>query len=93
MASCSASGLALDWDREIATCEPDYYKSPAGDFPETVFEKGLLERRKAKVNWDPVDNTVLANEQVIDGRGLAFRRARGSARAGSVVLQDHRLCR
>jgi len=70
-------GLALDWDREIATCEPDYYKHQQAIFLK-FLEKGLVERRKAKVNWDPVDNTVLANEQVIDGKGW---------RSGAPVVQ------
>ncbi|QNL20038.1 leucine--tRNA ligase [Hyphobacterium sp. CCMP332] len=70
-------GLALDWDREIATCEPDYYKHQQAIFLK-FFEQGLVERRKAKVNWDPVDHTVLANEQVIDGKGW---------RSGAQVVQ------
>jgi leucyl-tRNA synthetase len=56
------------------------------------LEAGLVTRKTAKVNWDPVDHTVLANEQVIDGRGLAIGRARRAARADAVVLQDHGLC-
>lgn len=61
-------GLSLDWDRELATCEPDYYRHQQRVFLD-MLAKGLAYRRSAKVNWDPVDNTVLANEQVIDGRG------------------------
>jgi leucyl-tRNA synthetase len=61
-------GLSLDWAREIATCDPDYYKHQQAMFLD-FLEAGLVERKKSKVNWDPVDMTVLANEQVIDGRG------------------------
>ena len=61
-------GLSLDWTREIATCDPSYYVHQQRLFLD-MLGKGLAYRRKAKVNWDPVDNTVLANEQVIDGRG------------------------
>jgi leucyl-tRNA synthetase len=61
-------GLSLDWSREIATCDPTYYKHQQKMFLD-FLGAGLVERKKSKVNWDPVDQTVLANEQVIDGRG------------------------
>ena len=70
-------GLSLDWDREIATCDPSYYKHQQKMFLD-FWRAGLVERKSAKVNWDPVDMTVLANEQVIDGRGW---------RSGAVVEQ------
>lgn len=61
-------GLSLDWSREFATCDPDYYGEQQRLFL-MFMDKGLVYQKKAKVNWDPVDNTVLANEQVIDGKG------------------------
>ncbi|HEV7353059.1 MAG TPA: leucine--tRNA ligase [Brevundimonas sp.] len=61
-------GLSLDWSREFATCDPAYYGKQQAWFLK-LFERGLVYRKDAVVNWDPVDNTVLANEQVIDGRG------------------------
>ncbi|MCO6387001.1 leucine--tRNA ligase [Aliihoeflea sp. 40Bstr573] len=61
-------GLSLDWAREFATCDPSYYKHQQKMFLD-FWQAGLVERRNAKVNWDPEDMTVLANEQVIDGRG------------------------
>ncbi len=61
-------GLSLDWAREIATCDPAYYKHQQKMFLD-FLRAGLVERKQSKVNWDPVDQTVLANEQVIDGRG------------------------
>src|SRR6187402_3009660 len=61
-------GFALDWSRELATCEPDYYGHEQALFLD-MLEAGLVYRKESDVNWDPVDMTVLANEQVIDGRG------------------------
>ncbi len=61
-------GFALDWDRELATCEPDYYGHEQALFLD-LMEAGLVTRKESEVNWDPVDMTVLANEQVIDGKG------------------------
>ena len=70
-------GLSLDWDREFATCDVDYYHQQQKLFLD-FLKAGLVYRKKSKVNWDPVDNTVLANEQVIDGRGW---------RSGAIVEQ------
>ena len=61
-------GLSLDWSREIATCEPEYYQHQQSMFID-MMAAGLVTRKNSKVNWDPVDMTVLANEQVIDGKG------------------------
>src|SRR5450755_2235851 len=70
-------GLSLDWAREIATCDPEYYKHQQKMFLD-FLKAGLVERKQSKVNWDPVDHTVLANEQVIDGKGW---------RSGAIVEQ------
>lgn len=67
-AQLKAMGLSLDWSREFATCDVEYYQHQQRLFLD-FLEKGLVYRKQSKVNWDPVDNTVLANEQVIDGRG------------------------
>jgi leucyl-tRNA synthetase len=67
-AQLKSMGLSLDWKREIATCDPSYYQHQQKMFLD-FWRAGLVERRKSKVNWDPVDQTVLANEQVIEGRG------------------------
>ena len=61
-------GLSIDWDREISTCSPNYYKHQQLFFLE-MYDKGLVYRKENYVNWDPIDQTVLANEQVIDGKG------------------------
>ncbi len=70
-------GLSFDWSKEVTTCEPDYYEQQQRIFL-AMLENDLVYRRTAKVNWDPVENTVLANEQVVDGRGW---------RSGAVVEQ------
>jgi leucyl-tRNA synthetase len=67
-AQLQSMGLSLDWSREIATCDPKYYRHQQRMFLD-FLRAGLVERKQSKVNWDPVDQTVLANEQVIDGRG------------------------
>ena len=61
-------GLAIDWSRELATCDPEYYRHEQKLFLD-FWKKGFVERKESQVNWDPVDHTVLANEQVIDGKG------------------------
>ncbi len=76
-AQLQSMGLSLDWSREFATCDPSYYKHQQKMFLD-FLRAGLAEREKRKLNWDPVDMTVLANEQVIDGRGW---------RSGAVVEQ------
>jgi leucyl-tRNA synthetase len=66
--SSSRSAFAIDWERELATCTPEYYRWEQWLFTR-LYEKGLVYKKLGTVNWDPVDQTVLANEQVIDGRG------------------------
>ena len=61
-------GLSIDWDKEISTCSEDYYKHQQEFFLD-LYDKGLVYRKENYVNWDPVDETVLANEQVVDGKG------------------------
>jgi leucyl-tRNA synthetase len=61
-------GLSIDWDKEISTCSEEYYKHQQGFFLD-LYDKGLVYRKEKYVNWDPVDQTVLANEQVVDGKG------------------------
>jgi leucyl-tRNA synthetase len=65
---CRTMGWAIDWSREISTCDPAYYKWNQWFFLK-MREKGIAYRKTSMVNWDPVDQTVLANEQVIDGHG------------------------
>ena len=72
-------GLSIDWTREIATCHPEYYKHEQKFFIE-MFKNGLAYKKESLVNWDPVDQTVLANEQVVDGKGW---------RSGADVIQKN----
>jgi leucyl-tRNA synthetase len=67
-AQLKSMGLSIDWSREIATCDPSYYRHQQRLFLD-FLNIGLVDRKQSRVNWDPVDNTVLANEQVVDGRG------------------------
>ncbi|MGH1398593.1 MAG: leucine--tRNA ligase [Alphaproteobacteria bacterium] len=67
-AQLQTMGLSIDWDREFATCKPDYYKHEQKMFLE-FLKRGIAYRKESVVNWDPIDNTVLANEQVVDGKG------------------------
>ncbi|MGO9743636.1 MAG: leucine--tRNA ligase [Roseiarcus sp.] len=76
-AQLKSMGLSLDWSREVATCDPSYYRQQQKLFLD-FLAAGLVARKKSKVNWDPVDHTVLANEQVVDGRGW---------RSGAIVEQ------
>ena len=89
-AAASRWGCRSTGAREIATCDPAYYKHQQQMFLD-FLKAGLVERKQSKVNWDPVDKTVLANEQVIDGRGWRSGARGRAARADAVVLQDHRL--
>src|SRR5437763_1333448 len=77
-------GLSLDWSREFATCDPSYYKHQQKLFLD-FLKAGLAEREQRKLNWDPVDMTVLANEQVIDGRG--WRSVRRELEAAGLCRQ------
>ena len=85
-------GFALDWSRELATCEPDYYGHEQALFLD-LYEAGLVYRKESEVNWDPVDMTVLANEQVIDGRGWRSGALVERRKLEPVVPEDHRFRR
>ena len=88
-AQLKSMGLSLDWSRELATCDPDYYRHEQKMFLD-FWKAGLAYRSEAWVNWDPVDNTVLANEQVIEGKGWRTGAHRRAAQAHAVEPQDHR---
>jgi leucyl-tRNA synthetase len=89
---CQAMGFAIDWTRELATCDPSYYRWNQWFFLR-MREKGIVYKKSGLVNWDPVDMTVLANEQVIDGRGWRYGRASREARDPDVVHEDDALRR
>jgi len=81
----STLGLSIDWSREFATCDPEYYGLQQATFLK-FLEKGMVTRKSAKVNWDPVDMTVLANEQVIDGKGWRSENAPASHASGIEIF-------
>ncbi len=81
-------GVGFDWDRSLASCRPDYYRWTQWLFLE-LYKKGLAYRGKAPVNWCPKDQTVLANEQVVDGACERCGTPVETARAGAVVLPHH----
>ena len=87
-----AMGWAIDWSREFATCDPAYYKWNQWLFLK-MLEKGIAYRKTQVVNWDPVDQTVLANEQVIDGRGWRSGAPVEKREIPMLLPADHRLRR
>ena len=89
-AQLKSMGLSLDWSREIATCDPDYYQHQQKMFLD-FLQAGLVERKQLEGQLGPGRQTVLANEQVIDGRGWRSGAPGRAARADPVVLQDHRI--
>ena len=85
-------GVSIDWTREVVTCDPDYYRWTQWIFLR-LYRAGLAYRAEAPVQWCPVDQTVLANEQVIDGHCERCGAAGRVAKPRAVVLQDHRIRR
>ena len=81
-------GLSIDWDREISTCSADYYRHQQEFFLE-LYDKGLVYRKEQYVNWDPIDQTVLANEQVIDGKG--WRSGSPTLTVNNLFISEHSL--
>ena len=84
-------GLSIDWDREISTCSDEYYKHQQKLFID-LFNAGLIYKKDSYVNWDPVDETVLANEQVIDGKGWRSGAVVEKAKIITMVLKNYKLC-
>ena len=85
-------GLSYDWSKEVTTCNPEYYQHEQRFFLE-FLKRGIAYRKQAIVNWDPVDNTVLANEQVIDGKGWRSGAPVERRTLNQWFLKNYRLCR
>ena len=85
-------GLSIDWDREISTCDENYYKQQQAIFC-LFFKKGLVYKKESYVNWDPVDQTVLANEQVIDGKGWRSGAIIEKKKVKSMVFEYYKIRR
>ena len=85
-------GLSYDWRREIATCDPEYYQHEQKMFLD-FLKAGLVYRKESWVNWDPVENTVLANEQVIDGKGWRSGAEVEKRKLAQWFLKIDRICR
>ena len=85
-------GLSIDWDKEVSTCDENYYKQQQSLFS-FFFEKGLVYKKESYVNWDPIDQTVLANEQVIDGKGWRSGAIVEKKKIKSVVFKYHKIFR
>ena len=84
-------GLSLEWEREFATCDPEYYRHQQKLFLD-FLSAGLVERKESWVNWDPVDGTVLANEQVIDGKGWRSGAPVEKKQLSQWFLEHHQVC-
>ena len=85
-------GLSIDWDKEVSTCDENYYKQQQVIFS-FFLKKGLVYKKESYVNWDPIDQTVLANEQVIDGKGWRSGAVVEKKKIKSMVFKHYKIFR